>query len=187
MTDDEKLFQNTLQDLRERGSSMDPYTILKASGLLRSLLLDEHPLFDQVNRNYRVKIKFDIGDPLIPDDLHPNTVMFSVGQVIDPEINYPGVGRKTVTRDRFLCAEVMFFRDKRFTVRDVIALEANAMGGVHAGSPKDKKLKFLKEASMVFEFLDLRSTLVLLKGIIRVVVRAIEPLSQEIDKRTAAK
>lgn len=167
---------------------MDPYTILKASGLLWQLLLDEHPLVDQVNRNYRIKIKFDIGDPLIPKNLHPNTILFSVGQCIDPDLNYPGVGRITVSRDRFFKTEVLVAKDnKRFTVRDIIALEANVMGGKHSGQTKEVKLGLLKEAATIIEAFDLRSTLILLKGIIRVVVRAIEPLSQEIDQKASAK
>jgi hypothetical protein len=56
----EALFLNTLQDLAARAAAADEYMILGASALIRKLLIDGSPLVDQVNRNYRLRLVFEI-------------------------------------------------------------------------------------------------------------------------------
>jgi hypothetical protein len=55
------LFVKTLDDVTARLKASDPYEILLIAGLLRKLLLDEHPLIDQVNRVHRIKLEFRVG------------------------------------------------------------------------------------------------------------------------------
>ena len=62
-TDVEQLFLDTLRDLEQRVSAQDAYQILGISALIRKLLLDGYPLIDQVNRERRLKIWFEIGLP----------------------------------------------------------------------------------------------------------------------------
>jgi hypothetical protein len=52
----DELFLNTLKDLRAKANSNDRYQLIKASGLLRLLLLDG--LVDRVNSKHRIKLKF---------------------------------------------------------------------------------------------------------------------------------
>lgn len=175
MTDAEQLFLRTLQDLRTRESSMDPYGILGASGLLRKLLLDDYPLVDQVNRNHRIKMLFEIGEKIIAPDVDSSIVFYSVQDGIDPNTAPPFIGRAKVDRDSFLSTILLVIESQTYTVRDIILFEANVMGGVHAGSPKAEKQNVLAEIGNRFQMGGLRSSLRQLKAIIRVVLKAIDP------------
>ena len=63
--DPDQLFLRTLGDLEQRAATTDEYGALLAAGLLRKLLMDSHPLVDQVNLNHRLKLRF----PMIPNTL----------------------------------------------------------------------------------------------------------------------
>lgn len=54
----EESFLNTLNDLREKADSNDRYQLIKASGLLRLLLLD--PLIHEANQKHKIKFKFHL-------------------------------------------------------------------------------------------------------------------------------
>jgi hypothetical protein len=60
MTDHEKLLLNTLDDLKGRVDKGDNYNLIRAAGLIRQLLIDENPLIDLVNKNYKLKILFRV-------------------------------------------------------------------------------------------------------------------------------
>ena len=57
--DPEHLFVETLDDLSRRIEPGHPeYDVLMSAALLRKLLLEEQPLPDQVNRAYRLKLRY---------------------------------------------------------------------------------------------------------------------------------
>ena len=58
MNERERLFLNTLADLESTVANPDRQGLIKASGSLRLLLLDEEPLVHQVKRGYRLKLQF---------------------------------------------------------------------------------------------------------------------------------
>lgn len=58
----ESLYLNTIADIREKLSRNDRYHVIKASGLLRHLFLDQTPLVHEINREYRLKIQFSVID-----------------------------------------------------------------------------------------------------------------------------
>lgn len=66
MTETERLFLHTIEDVESRIKATDPYDVLGLSTLIRKLFLDDNPLVDQVNRVYRQKIRFIITDPNSP-------------------------------------------------------------------------------------------------------------------------
>ena len=76
----ESLYLSTIEDIREKLSRNNRYHIIKASGLLRHLLLDTTPLIYQINRKYQVKILFSIIDhstvPIIEDEPKDTPVVF---------------------------------------------------------------------------------------------------------------
>jgi hypothetical protein len=63
MDETERLFPNTLRDLRTRVASQAAYAVRGALGPIRKLPLDETPLIDPVNRKYRRKISFEVAQP----------------------------------------------------------------------------------------------------------------------------
>jgi len=56
------LFLKTLDDMELYLEATDPYDILMIAALLRKLFLDGSPLFDQVNKIYKIKHTFSIID-----------------------------------------------------------------------------------------------------------------------------
>src|SRR5437016_1370246 len=54
-------FLDVCNDLETKIQSSSEYEILKASGLIRELLLDSRPLVHQVNARYKLKLRFEIG------------------------------------------------------------------------------------------------------------------------------
>ena len=70
--DADSLFVETLEDLHRSIYTMDEYAVLRASHLIRQLLLDGgNSLVNQVNRTRRLKIEYLIAldpPPNIPSD-----------------------------------------------------------------------------------------------------------------------
>jgi hypothetical protein len=74
----DEFFLRTLNDLASRLlPPQDDYDLLKASALIRLLLLDERPLAEQVNESRRMKIHYAVADKALPVDRgtcrHPPT------------------------------------------------------------------------------------------------------------------
>jgi hypothetical protein len=159
--------------------SSDPYEILGASGLLRKLLLDSNPLIDQVNSAYRVRISFRISDFDIPHrrpELKGKLTFWSLQDGLDPDTELVGRSAVEITRDQFFSKPLLMLAGAEFSVREIILFEANIMGGIHAGSPKEDKERALASISNVYRTRGLRVPLRQLKSIARVVSRAIDPL-----------
>ena len=172
----EALFLNTLRDLATRAVSSDDYTILGASALIRKLLIDRSPLVDQVNRDYRLRLVFEISESRtsIPGVPEPN--VWSVQDGLDPETSRPGKPRKTVNRDQLLATVLAIVDGKPYSLREIVLFEANVMGGVHAGSPNEQKEKVLHAVNSKLAIGGTRASLRQLQAISRVVLKGLEPL-----------
>jgi len=174
------LFLNTLKDIERRIELEDPYDILGCSALLRKLLIDEYPLVHQVNRERRLKLRFQIGLPLrFPPGLEPTA--WSIQDGLDPATSVPGHATTTVDLDGFLAAKVLASEGKTYTVKDLVQFEANIMGGVHAGTPREQKEHVLDSLGRLFEMGGYRVSLRQLKAICRVALRGLAELRQDVD------
>jgi hypothetical protein len=172
----EVLFLDTLRDLAARAVASDEYTILGASALIRKLLIDGSPLVNQVNRNYRLKLIFEISEsqPSVPGVPEPN--VWSVQDGLDPETSRPGKPRKTVNRDQLLATVLGIVDGKPYSLREIVLFEANVMGGVHAGSPNEEKEMVLEAVNSTLAIGGTRASLRQLQAISRVVLKGLEPL-----------
>jgi len=139
MEHSEALLLRTLGDLEQRICSTDTYEILGASSLIRKLLLDEHPLVDQANRHFRLKVLFEVTDPIPLPPGGPTPIFETVQDGLDPDSAPPWLPRTSLRRDQFLAHVLAKVDGHEYTVREVVLFEANVMGGVHAGSPRDAK------------------------------------------------
>jgi len=122
------------------------YEVLGLSALIRKLFLDDNPLVDQVNRTFRLKIRFKICDPNSPHTqmvLSMRPTFYSVRDGLGPDTARPGKTTIEVPRDRFFATMVLMIVGKPYSVREIILFEANVMGGVHAGSPRTDKDRVL--------------------------------------------
>ena len=139
MTPDE-LFIRRLDDLHLSINSGDEYEVLDASGIIRQLFLDDHPLVDQVNKNHRQKLQFRVNQPIFPDipGIPAPDIWCEIGS-IDPR-RFPQLGESSVlNRNPFLGLLIGRVQGHDYSVKDIISFVANVAGGVHAGSPKNAK------------------------------------------------
>lgn len=190
MTEQETLLINIANELDKRLEKNDHYNLIKASGLIRQLLLDEIPLIDVVNKNYKLKIRFKTQkqNHSFQNSFEQNGVVWEtvIGvHFIGPKHNDPEY-TSYLKRAEFLKYNIIYFEGKNFTVKDIIKLCANILGGVHFGKPKKEKEIFLDWANKTITYADgLNVCISAITDIIKIIVEAIAPLINEINKTTA--
>ncbi|MCD6178704.1 MAG: hypothetical protein J7K39_02265 [Bacteroidales bacterium] len=133
MTDIEELFIESLKDLRAKIEDPQKYNNLKASGVLRLLLMDDNPLLHQANRLHRIPINF-VTRKTRTIKPFPG-LLFSEGIV--PVENENLKDLETLKLDHFLEKVCLIYHTNVYTVKDIIKINAHIKGGVHAGKPKD--------------------------------------------------
>jgi hypothetical protein len=183
LTEQERLFLRMLDDLEKRVEHHDPYEILLGSGLIRKLLLDSYPLVDQVNRRYRERIIFEVGEPFPWRKIGPIPVLVTLQDGIDPDALRPGGPRQYLNRDEFLNFPIATVGGRDYSLREIVLFEAHIMGGVHSGVPKEDIDKVLHTINATFQVGGYRATLRQLKGIGRVILKALSPLRSAIQNR----
>jgi len=181
MSEKEILFLKTYRDIEKRLKEEKPYEILQISALVRKLFFDDFPLVDQVNRSYKEKIFFEIAKTqLYPPGL-PAPTYFSVQDGLDPGTARPGKQRLQIKRDKFFKTPILLVNGKEYSIREIILFEANIMGGVHAGFAKTDNEKKLKQIDNLFVG-GYRTSLRQLKAIARIILKALKPLKEKIEK-----
>jgi hypothetical protein len=183
MIDTETLFLRTLTDIEQRLSATDPYEVLLIAGLIRKLLLDDHPLVDQVNSRHRLKLAFEITDSR--SDLLPGVsvpIFQSVQDGLDPDTAPPFLRRQVVNRDAFLKTTVVNVNAHDYTVREIVLFEANVIGAIHAGAPTSEKERALHEIEQRISIGGIGSSLRQLKSIARVVLKTLKPLRDALQR-----
>jgi hypothetical protein len=179
----EELFLRTVEDLRDRVQEGDEYALIRATALLRQLILDGANLVDQVNRAHKLKIRYTVcGKKFSEHILARKPALFSsLGG-----IHVSGLfahQREECTREQFLKTIVLSVGGHTFTIQDLIDHAAHVAGGVHAGSARNDRERVLSE----FRGLIIREPtqqltpqIVELRGISLIVLDAIEPLRQKV-------
>jgi len=161
VTDDERLFLDTLRDIDAKAIARDRYSLIRASGLLRQLLLDG--FVHRINRGHRARIEF-------------TTINFTTSlpgaptrhwRNLDPS-PFPGASVKTCNLDQFLAAPCLRWEGVQATVRDLISACANAKGGVHLGRARTEKEQRLLDWDLVFSVMGEEPSVAALAGICRV-------------------
>jgi hypothetical protein len=133
------LFLESLAELERYVAIGDDYAMLRAAALLRQLLIDESPLVHQVNQQYRLKLRFHVCGRRYAE------VVLQMGPVFYSALG--GIHRsgpmshqvEEVSLDQFLAAKVLKLGDHILTVRDLISISANVLGGVHKGEARTEK------------------------------------------------
>jgi hypothetical protein len=182
MTEIERLFLDTLRDIERRISNQDPYEILLISGLIRKLMFDDYPIINQVNRNYKLKLKFEITVPQDDIDNDPNLAFWSVQDGLDPDTASPFKKRKFVSRDEFIHTTVTVINGKHFSIKDIVLFESNVCGGIHAGAPKSDKDYALNLVGKSLTVGGYSPCLRQLLAIARVILKSCDPLKQKIKE-----
>jgi hypothetical protein len=188
MTEHEDLLINIYNDLRKKLEVGDKYSLIKASGLIRQLLLDATPLIDLVNRDYRVKIVFKIhkNKPKFNDFVDRNGQKWET--VIGVTLMNPNHNDEEyisyVKRDAFLDYPVINFAGLDFNVQEIIKICAHVYGGIHTGKIEDQKDYYLDWANKTISYGDgINCAVKSIGEITEVILDALKPLVDAIHDK----
>ena len=119
--DSDALFIHTLEDLHRSVFSLDEYDVLRASRLIRQLLLDGgDSLAETVNRVHRKKIQYVIAE--LPPPTFPGLPIDNWCAIdgIDPLISPPKARRLILGKDKLLGVTVAVCGENRFSIHDIV-------------------------------------------------------------------
>lgn len=174
-TDDERFFLATLADIDHKGVAGDRYSLIRAAGLLRQLLLDG--LIHAVNRNHCVRIEF-----LTIDFARRPPAEIEIAahwETLDPNL-FRGAPTISCSLDRFLAAPCLRREGVNADVRDVIRACANAKGGVHLGKARIVEEQIVLDWDEVFSMMGEEPSLQALAGVCRIVLLGMWGLADRI-------
>ncbi|HNP31795.1 MAG TPA: hypothetical protein PKN96_00730 [Flavobacterium sp.] len=186
----EKIFLHTVQDLGERSEMANIYTILRASGMIRQLLVDNNSLLDQINRDYKEKILFRVQSK--PDVLMERfdengkklNKWFGINFIF-PDKDSKDV--ELLKKDDFFKYKLLSFGEHEFSVLEVIKICANKYGGIHSEDIKDEREQLLDRLNSSFALLNFDCVFYSMHGIMRVCNEALLPLSKRIESKYYSK
>lgn len=126
----QRLFLGKVADIDQKLCAGDWYSLIAASGLIRSLVLDAATVFGLANQGFSLKPSFrSIGSKFKLPELSAETEMTMWNGCMPP---HGGELTKLVGLDDFLNSPLLITSDKVIAkVSDVIKLCANTKGGVH--------------------------------------------------------
>ena len=176
--DDDELYMYVIGELYEKLDLGGYYDLLRASALIRQLLLDDPPLAHFVNRDLKIKLRFRVFRYTIDPRRNPPAFGWSPVHVPDVEGIPPC---EIVKHDQFLATPCMSMRGTLFTIRDVIKSCAHVRGGVHldTGSVEGKD-KDLLDFDQVCSVAGMAVSVALMRGIATSVVNGLFPLTEAI-------
>lgn len=179
MTTQEKVLLNIISDLSERFDRHTEYDLLKASGLIRQLVIDKNPVLEQVNKSYKFKIVYRVQKRIkmpaesVQEDGTVWKALYGMTFISpkDDDSNF-----ELLKKDEFFKYELLFYSGESFTVLDIIKICANKYGGIHYDEDKDLKESLIDITHRSFTFNDSSSVLHSMYSIIEICVEAWKPL-----------
>lgn len=135
----ERVFERKLRALRSRLQSDEPYDVLDAATIMYHLLCDG--LLKQTVERTRAEVTFyvrrsHIGDVGVGGQTFQQTVM-----PIEVTDNTPEHLIDALSLGKFLAYPVTILDGETFTVRDILQVAANSLGGKHYGEPRDRQAR----------------------------------------------
>jgi hypothetical protein len=171
----------TLSELERYIANGDDYSMLRASALLRQLLLDRHPLVHQVNRAHHLKLRFTVcGRAHRERVLRMEPVFYSALGGIHRSGSL-GQHQEEISLDEFLATPVLKIYEQLVTVGDLISISANVLGGVHKGDPKTEKELAVAEFTRVASGNGPTISAAQLKPITLIALEALQPIRQRVQ------
>lgn len=175
------LFEHVLSDLEQRiQPDASEYDALKAAALLRQLLIDGNRLVDQVNRELRLPLRFEVNDRGAPQPVQPgNRIVFWAFQDgLDPATTAEVGLVQQLPLKAFLRFGIVLVKERMYTVHEVLDQLAHIDGGVHSGSPKtlDEQVPAAWGHSVQIE--DQSALARSVRAVGRVTLKALQPLRE---------
>ena len=175
------LLARTVEDLEQRlGGDVDDYAMLRASALLRQLLLDRYPLAFKAAKQIRHKIRFDV-----------SAVGVTAPTVSEPVMRFSNVNAfdgptVTLNKDEFLARKIVSVGGEDYSVREVIRVVAHVHGGVHYFDPETEREERLMTADSFITVNDMAILHNAVQGIGVSVVEALRPLVAKMRARAGS-
>lgn len=185
MTRDEHFLRN-MDDLRKVANSADDYELVKASALLRKLLIDGSRFVDVINRPRRLRLSFTVVDladhPLTQTTLSLNPTTYLHADALHPDDALASMQtRKVVNLQALLATSVGVYDRKKCTIANVITCCANVLGGVHFGEESttdDPEVEVMRKLNI--KIAGMRPIVLQLRSIIKIVLDGLVPLEQAV-------
>lgn len=185
-------FVGALSDLDQCSSSWDQYELMRIPSLLRLFLIDG--LVDQVNREFRRRIRYRVGSFMMPrkdgtGQIIPSKMLFgSIGDSFDPDYLdgvpvHPSHKEPTpceVTKGELLRLHIIAAGGHYFTVQEVVESIGYVQGLIHPGNPKTQADADLLGWRQVMQLGAVGAGLRELRSVGRVVHRALLPLRNDV-------
>ncbi|WP_100610415.1 hypothetical protein [Confluentibacter lentus] len=156
----EKIYIEVLKELESRIGKRTPYDLVRKAAMLRFLLIDGSKYYNIINKEYKIKINFDLSESKFTGGKFSFTSDSTLSYCI---FNYSFENHKGKTLiENFLKLPVLEINDsdlkyflkskhisEKYSIKSIIELIANAHGGVHVENWKDFDLKriFFSETS----------------------------------------
>lgn len=184
----EKIFLHSMVDLEEILDMANTYKILRASGIIRQLLIDSNSLVDQINREYKLKIIFRVQQkPIITERKDENGKILHqwfLVTFIFPDKNSKNV--ELLKKQDFLKYKLLSFGVDEFSVLEVIKICANKYGGIHSDDIVDEREKLLDKLNSTVSLLEFDCVIHSMHGIMKVCYEALLPLVEKIKENDKA-
>ncbi|WPR73056.1 hypothetical protein SLW70_08045 [Flavobacterium sp. NG2] len=183
MKTEEKILLNIICDLQERFEKLTEYDLLKASGLIRQLIVDTNPIIEQVNKNYKLKIvyrvqkRFKMPAGKIDEDGTIWKPLYGM-TFIAPKEDSSNI--ELLKKDEFFKYELLHYNGESFSVLDIIKICANKYGGIHYDETKNQKELLIDTTHFGLTFNNSSSVLQSMYSIIEICLEAFNPLILQI-------
>lgn len=148
-----ELFRRTVHELADIvADPQDEYRMLHSSALLRRLLIDEHPLLHQVNRERQLQIRFEVAaeDDYTRMVLEDGAAFWAPLDGFSPRLAGRPRQPELLKLPEFLARRVARIRGVDISVKAVILQAANVDGGVHAGTARSDLEQLIAEHADFF-------------------------------------
>lgn len=184
MTVQEKIFVNIMFDLNERYERRTEYDLLKASGLIRQLIVDPNSIVEQINKNYKLKIIFRVQERnKIPSERTKEDgkvwkALYGITFITPKE---DSLSVEFLNKDAFFKYNLLTYHEETFNVLDIIKICANKYGGIHYDEKKNLKEKSLDITHKGFFFNDSSSVIQSMYSIIGICLVTLKPLVEKIN------
>jgi len=132
----EQLFIYTIDDIVQKQYNGDEYSMIRACGLLRHLLLDESPLIHLANKNPQLKIRFIISD-------HEDLYFANWNGVCQIDLHYIYEKSKEVTLNQFMSFICFQIKEHQYKVSEIINIGCHREGGIHSQPVQDEKEAYM--------------------------------------------
>lgn len=168
-------FSRTVDDLRDRSlGPAEEYSMLRASGLIRQMLMDREPLAPRVAKRLGMPLRFEVADFDASRIYESARIPPSATWANPSPIGESGVA---VDLPGFLAHKVATIASESFTVRDVVRAVAHVHGGVHYFSPENDREQRLVDYDRRRNVRELGILHASVQSIGQITVAALEPLA----------